>query len=86
MTISCLVVTGHSDLPETHLFIGLHHSGIQIKVMCPGSAPHRQLLIDHGVPVVDLELNGRYDKIGITKIKQQLSNGSTDIIHAFNNY
>jgi glycosyltransferase involved in cell wall biosynthesis len=85
MTISCLVVTGHSDLPETHLFIGLHHSGIQIKVMCPGSAPHRQLLIDHGVPVVDLELNGRYDKIGITKIKQQLSNGSTDIIHAFNN-
>ena len=85
MTISCLVVTGHSDLPETHLFIGLHRSGIQIKVMCPDSAPHRQLLIDHGVSVVDLELKGRYDKTGIAKIKQQLSNGSIDIIHAFNN-
>jgi len=85
MTISCLVVTGHSDLPETHLFIGIHRSGIQIKVMCPDSAPHRQLLIDHGVPVVDLELKGRYDKTGIAKIKQQLSNGSIDIIHAFNN-
>lgn len=85
MTISCLMVTGHSDLPETHLFIGLHRSGIRIKVMCPSSAPHRQLLIDHSIPVVDLELKGRCDKAGIAIIKQQLSDGSVDIIHAFNN-
>lgn len=85
MTISSLVVTGHSDLPETHLFIGLHHAGIQVRVMCPSSAPHRQLLFDNSVPVVDLELKSRFDQSGIAKIKQQLSNHSVDIIHAFNN-
>ena len=40
-----LAVTEHSDLPETHLLIGLHLKGLHIEVMCPEDAPHIQKLI-----------------------------------------
>ena len=85
MTISCLAVTGHSDLPETHLFIGLHRAGIGLEVMCPASAPHRSLLVEAGVPVVDLVLESRFDRSGIKQIKAQLAKRSVGIVHAFNN-
>jgi glycosyltransferase involved in cell wall biosynthesis len=85
MTITCLAVTGYSDLPETHLFIGLHRAGIAIEVMCPSAAPNRHLLIDANVPVFDLALQSRFDKAGVAKIKERLASRKVDIIHAFNN-
>ena len=85
MTISCLVVTDYSDLPETHLFIGLHRAGIAIEVMCPSDAPNRQLLIDANVPVFNLALQSRFDKAGTAKIKQRLASRKIDIVHTFNN-
>jgi glycosyltransferase involved in cell wall biosynthesis len=85
MTISCLAVTGHSDLPETHLFIGLYRAGVAIEVMCPSNSPNRQLLLDANVPVFDLSLQSRFDKAGTAKIKQRLASRKVDIVHAFNN-
>jgi glycosyltransferase involved in cell wall biosynthesis len=85
MTISCIVVTGHSDLPETHLIMGLYKAGIDIEVMCPRSAPHRDLLVDTGVSVFDLDLKGRWDREGIVQIKARLRGRTVNIIHAFNN-
>jgi glycosyltransferase involved in cell wall biosynthesis len=85
MTISCLVVTGHSDLPETHLIMGLYKAGIDIEVMCPRSAPHWDLLVDTGVSVFDLDLKGRWDREGIVQIKARLRDRRVNIIHAFNN-
>ncbi len=85
MTISCLVVTSNSDRPETHLFIGLHKSGIDIQVLCPATAPYRQLLVDAGVPVHELRLTSRYDKKGIVVIREHLCRQKFDIVHAFNN-
>ena len=85
MTISSLIVTSNSDRPETHLFIGLHKAGIDIEVLCPPAAPHRQLLLDAGIPVHDLVLKKRFDKAGIAIIKQHLARKKFDIIHAFNN-
>jgi glycosyltransferase involved in cell wall biosynthesis len=85
MTTSCLVVTGHSDLPETHLFIGLQQAGINIRVMCPANALNRQLLIDAKLPVIDLNLKSRFDRQGIQVIRNELANQQFDIIHAFNN-
>jgi glycosyltransferase involved in cell wall biosynthesis len=85
MTISCLVVTGHSDLPETHLFIGLHKAGIDIVVMCPRDAPHWGLLVNAGVSVFDLDLKGRWDREGIVQIKARLRDRTVNVIHAFNN-
>ena len=54
-----LAVTGHSDLPETQMFIGLHRAGVHLEVMCPNDAPHRQELIDSGIEVHSLELKNR---------------------------
>jgi glycosyltransferase involved in cell wall biosynthesis len=85
MTISCLVLTGNSDLPETHLFVALYRSGIAIEVMCPSDAPNRHLLVEAKVPVFDLSLESRFDKAGTAKIKQRLASRKVDIIHAFNN-
>lgn len=80
-----LAVTAHSDLPETQMFIGLQKAGVNIEVMCPDDAPHRQKLIDAGVPVFSLELSGRLDKTGAATIRQRLIDGQFDILHAFNN-
>ena len=85
MTISCLAVTGHSDLPETYLFIGLSHAGVAIEVMCPGNSPNRQLLIDANIPVFDLALQSRFDRAGVAKVKQRLASKRVDIVYAFNN-
>jgi glycosyltransferase involved in cell wall biosynthesis len=85
MTISCLAITGNSDLPETHLFIQLYRAGIAIEVMCPSDAPNRHLLRAADVPVFDLSLQSRFDKAGTGKIKARLASRKVDIIHAFNN-
>jgi glycosyltransferase involved in cell wall biosynthesis len=85
MTISCIAVTSNSDLPETHLFIGLWLAGIDLEVMCPLNAPHRQLLINAGIPVTDLVLTSRIDRGGINRIKARLLAHKPAILHAFNN-
>ncbi len=85
MGISCLAVTGNSDLPETHLFIGLHRAGVEMVVMCPANATHRHLLLDAGVQVLDLSLKSRFDKAGIAAIRKQIEKQQPDILHAFNN-
>jgi len=85
LNISCLAVASYSDLPETNLFIGLHRAGIRLVVMCPADAPNRHLLLEAGVPVVDLSLKGRYDRAGVAAIAKQIHQHKPDILHAFNN-
>ena len=80
-----LAVTGHSDLPETQMFVGLHDAGVHLEVMCPDDAPHRQILIDSGIEVHSLRLKSRLDKPGAMQIRQRLLGGEFDILHAFNN-
>lgn len=85
MSINVLCITSHSDLPETEMFIGLQRAGIHIEVMCPVEAPHRQRLIDAGVPVTDFSLKGRFDRKGISKIRDCIQKNQIDILHLFNN-
>ena len=49
MGLRVLAITGHSDLPETSQFIGLHNAGVQIHVICPETAAYKQLLLDAGI-------------------------------------
>jgi glycosyltransferase involved in cell wall biosynthesis len=85
VTIRVLVITEHSDLPETHEFIGLHNAGIELLIICPDTAPHKQLLLDAGVPVKWLRLNSRFDPVGKKVIEAILNEGDFDIVHVFNN-
>jgi glycosyltransferase involved in cell wall biosynthesis len=80
-----LAVTAHSDLPETHMFIGLKKAGVDLEVMCPDDAPHRQKMIDSGVEVHSLALKGRLDSDGASRIRQRLVSGQFHILHTFNN-
>jgi len=83
MRVIC--VTSHSDRPETELFIGLHRLGVDLEVLCPPAAPHRQKLVDAGIPVIDLTLGGRFDRKGTAFIRERLRAKRADILHLFNN-
>ena len=80
-----LVVAEHSDIAETHMFIGLSQSGVHLEVMCPDHVTHRQKLVDAGIAVHSLELRNRFDSAGTAIIRQRIIDGEFDIVHAFNN-
>ena len=85
MSLRVLAITEHSDLPETCQFIGLHNAGVQLQVICPETAPHKQLLLDAGVKVTWLKLNSRIDTSGRVAIQAVLDKSDFDIVHVFNN-
>ncbi len=85
MAVRVLAITEHSDLPETWQFIGLRNAGVEIKVICAGTAPHRQLLIDAGIKVIWLKLKSRVDSAGRAIIRAVLDETDYDIVHVFNN-
>ncbi len=85
MGLRVLAITGHSDLPETFQFIGLHNAGVQLQVLCPETAPHKQLLLDANVKVVWLKLISRVDRVGRAAIQAVLDESEFDIVHVFNN-
>lgn len=85
MSIRVLAITEHSDLPETCQFIGLHNAGVQLQVLCPETAPHKQLLLDANVKVVWLKLISRVDRVGRAAIQAVLDGSEFDIVHVFNN-
>ncbi len=85
MTIRVLAITEHSDLPETWQFIGLYNAGVKLHVICPDTAPHKQLLLDAGIKVTWLKLTSRFDTTGRVAIQTVLDGGEFDIVHVFNN-
>lgn len=84
MGLRVLAITGHSDLPETFQFIGLHNAGVQIHVICPETAAYKQLLLDAGIKVTWLKMKSRFDSAARAAIKAILDKGDIDIIHVFN--
>ncbi len=64
MAVRVLVITDKSDLPETWQFIGLHNAGVHLHVICPETAPHKQLLLDAGIKLTWLKLKSRVDSAG----------------------
>ncbi len=83
MTLRVLAIADYSDLPETHQFIGLHNAGVELRVVCPETAPHKQLLLDAGVSVSWLTLNSRFDSAGRAAIQTVLGKSNFDIVHVF---
>ena len=85
MSVRVLAITEHSDLPETYQFLGLHRAGVQLQIICPTTAPHKQLLLDAGVKVTWLELNSRVDRASRAAIQAVLDESEFDIVHVLNN-
>jgi glycosyltransferase involved in cell wall biosynthesis len=85
LTISALCVASSSDRPETETFIGLRRAGVDVDVMCRPTAPHRQRLIDAGIPVTDLHTESRLDIDAIRAIRAKLRAKRYDVMHCFSN-
>jgi glycosyltransferase involved in cell wall biosynthesis len=85
VTLSALCVASFSDRPETETLIGLRRLGVDLEVICEPSAPHRQRLVDAGVPITDLAISGRLDLRAIRVIRAKLRTRRYDILHCFTN-
>jgi glycosyltransferase involved in cell wall biosynthesis len=85
VTLSALCVASFSDRPETETFIGLRRRGVDLEVMCPPSAPNYQRLVDAGVPVTLLDIDGRLDFHAIRAIRAKLQSRRFDVMHCFTN-
>ena len=84
-SIRSLCITESADRPTVASFIGMHHSGVDITVVCPADHPNNKTLSDAGVPTVDIRLPGNFDKRGIAELREELIRGRYHIMHTFNN-
>jgi glycosyltransferase involved in cell wall biosynthesis len=85
MTIRILSITVNPDRPTTETFIGFHRAGIDITVVCPQEHPHHQLLVDAGVPTMDMRFNRKIDPKAIRMLRKELKRGNYDILHTYTN-
>jgi glycosyltransferase involved in cell wall biosynthesis len=86
VAIKALCITEDPDRPTVATFAGLHRAGIEVTVVCPQTArAARAELAGAGVRLLDLELAGRIDVVGIRRLRAELVRGSYEILHVFNN-
>lgn len=81
---SVLIVTDKSDLAETHLILGLHQAGVDLRVACNPEGPNFSLLEDAGLVAARIRLQGRFDREGTATLRQLLEDKPTDVIHCYN--
>ena len=80
-----LCLTVYSDRAEAASLVGLVERGFEITVMYPREAPYRQLFIDGGLDVIDLNVTGNIDRNAIRAIRRELQRKHYDIVHTFSN-
>ena len=85
MAIRSLCITEDADRPSVETFIGLHHAGIEVTVVCPRDHPNYSTLRDAGVPVIDIRLPTNFDREGIKALRDELIRGRYHVMHTYNN-
>lgn len=85
MAIRSLCITLGADRPTVATFIGLRDAGVEITVIMPSSSPNFELLVDAGIPVIDLMLERNFDADDIALLRRELIDGRYHIMHTFNN-
>lgn len=85
MTIRILSITLNPDRPTTETFIGFHQAGLAITVVCPSDHPHHRLLVEAGIPTMDLRFGRKIDCEAISALRAELKQGRYDIIHTYTN-
>lgn len=79
-----LCITEDLDRPTAALFAGLREAGVDLRVSCPPSSVNLPILIEAGVPVLNLNFSARVDRPGIERLREELA-GGYDILHVFSN-
>ena len=84
--IKALCITEDPDRPTTATFVGLKRAGVDVTVVCPATAAkNRATLTDAGVPLLDLEVRGRFDRAGTRRLRDELVRGGYNVLHVFSN-
>ncbi len=63
----------------------MRSAGIDLTVICPRSTESRDVLQEAGVRLVDIDFRGRYDRAGISLLRNELRSSLYDILHVFGN-
>lgn len=85
-TIKALCITEDPDRPTTATFVGLRRAGVDVTVVCPRSAiKSRATLAEAGVPLLDLDVRGLFDRAGTRRLRDELVRGRYDVLHVFSN-
>lgn len=74
-----------SDRPTGATFVGMHRSGVEITVVCPAGHPHHSMLVEEGIPTVDIPIRKNFDRTAIKALRAELIRGQYHIVHTFNN-
>ena len=85
MTIRILSITVNPDRPTTETYIGFHRAGLDITVVCPEEHPNHKLLVDAGVPTLDMRFNKKIEFKAIRALRSLLKSGRYDILHTYTN-
>ena len=84
--IKTLCITEDPDRPTTATFVGLKRAGVDITVVCPpNAAKSRAMLAEAGVPMLELDVRGRFDRAGTQRLRDELVRGRYDVLHVFSN-
>lgn len=84
--IKSLCITEDPDRPTTATFVGLKRAGVDVSVVCPpNAAKSRATLSEAGVPVLELQVRGRFDRAGTQRLRDELVRGRYDLLHVFSN-
>jgi len=76
-----LAITDAADRPETGTFVGLHRAGVDLKVLLWAESAHISWLSDAGVPHGFLKLDSKWDRQGITAIREHMRSHDTQVLH-----
>lgn len=74
-----------SDRPTGATFVGVYRSGVELTVVCPVGHPHYSMLVDEGIPTVDIPIRKNFDRTAIKALRAELIRGKYHIVHTFNN-
>jgi len=79
-----LLVAGVGERPEAHLFPALADRGVEVNLFCDTSSHYFDHLKADGFPMTHLKMRARIDLAAIKTIREVLTKGNYDIVHAFN--
>ncbi|HEX7236303.1 MAG TPA: glycosyltransferase, partial [Gammaproteobacteria bacterium] len=83
--LTVLCITEQPDRPEAETFIGLTNEGVDVHVLCSPKGRQYPRLVEAGLPVTAFEIERRYDRKAVERIRDELKKRRYDVIHLFNN-
>ena len=61
------------DRPTGATFVGMHRQGVEVTVVCSPEHPHYRMLVDEGIPTVDIPIRKNFDRQAIRLLRAELS-------------